>query len=68
MKTEQRIDQVTAMLLDAAVNATRGGSSIPAALEMFRLDISPETVTRVLNQPERRRAHVNSKSDDAWPS
>lgn len=68
MKTEQRIDQVTAMLLDAAVNVTRGGSSIPAALEMLRLHISPETVTRVLNQPERRRAHANSKSDDAWPS
>jgi hypothetical protein len=68
MKTEQRIDQVTAMLLDAAVNATRGGGSIPAALEMLRLDISPETVARVLNQPERRRAHANSKSDDVWPS
>jgi hypothetical protein len=48
MKTEQRIDQVTAMLLDAAVNTTRGGGPIPAALEMLRLDISPETITRVL--------------------
>jgi hypothetical protein len=68
MKTEQRIDQVTAMLLDAAVNTTRGGGPIPAALETLRLDISPETITRVLNQPEKRRAHANSKSDDAWPS
>jgi hypothetical protein len=67
MKTERRIDQVTAMFLDAAVNAARGSGSIPAALEMLRLEISPETMTRVLNQPERRRAHANSKSDDAWP-
>jgi hypothetical protein len=37
------------MLRDAAVNATRGGGSISVALEVLRLDIPPETVTRVLN-------------------
>ena len=56
------------MLLDAAVNATRGSGSIPAALEMLRLDISPETLTRVLTHPTKRRAHANSHSDDAWPT
>ena len=48
MKTERRVDQVTEMLLDAAVNAIRGSGSIPAALEMLRLNISPETLTRGL--------------------
>lgn len=68
MKTERRVDQVTAMLLDAAVNAIRGSGSIPAALEMLRLNISPETLTRVLTHPTKRRTHANSHSDDAWPT
>jgi hypothetical protein len=66
MKTEQRVDQVTAMLLDAAANANRGRSSFLPALEMLRLGISPETLTRVLTQPTKRRAYVNSERHDVW--
>ena len=66
MKTERRVDQVTAMLLDAAANANRGRSSFLPALEMLRLGISSETLTRVLTQPTKRRKHVNSESHDAW--
>lgn len=66
MKTERRVDQVTAMLLDAAANANRGRSSFLPAFEMLRLGISLETATRVLTQSARRRMHVNSKSHDAW--
>jgi hypothetical protein len=66
MKTDRRTDQVTAMLLDAAANADRGRTSFVPALEMLRLGVSSETATRVLTQPARRRAHINSKSDDAW--
>jgi hypothetical protein len=41
---------------------------MPAALEMLRLNISPETLTRVLTQPTKRRAHANSQSDGTWRS
>lgn len=55
---ERRTDQVTAMLLDVARNATRLHGAVPPLLELKRLGIPMETIVRVLGDVENRRGSI----------
>lgn len=52
---ERRSDQVSAMLIDAAVNLTKRDGALPPISELTRLGISLEVAVRVLTQPSNRR-------------
>lgn len=52
---ERRSDQLSAMLLDVAVNASRRYGTLPPISELGRLGVPLETAVRVLTQPESRR-------------
>lgn len=57
---ERRSDQVSAMLIDVAVNAARKHGALPPISELIRLGISMETSIRVLTQPESRRQNAEA--------
>jgi len=55
MTMERRSDQVSAMFLDAAVNAAKRYGTLPPVSELARLGIPTEIAVRVLTEPTRRR-------------
>lgn len=60
---ERRSDQVTAMLLNAAINAAKGCVTLLTADELARLGIPRATFERVLAKPEERRRFLDYSSD-----
>lgn len=60
---EQRTDNWTALLIDAAINAAATHGPSGASAELVYLGIAPAVVDRVLNLPaKRRRYDVSTKA------
>lgn len=52
---ERRSDQVSAMLLDAALDAAQKHGTLPPVSELVRIGIAMDTAVRIRTQPDNRR-------------
>jgi hypothetical protein len=69
---DRRSDRLTALLIDAAVNAAASHGAIGAVTELVNAGIAWEVIRRVLNRPDQRRTYTAStnirRSNTLFPS
>jgi hypothetical protein len=54
---DRRVDLGSALLIDAAINASETHGLVPAACELSDWGVSAEIVIRVLTEKEKRRSY-----------